>query len=622
MSLSTKITIVFGAIAAGLVFMLVVVNLYAFRSFSINASTEHIRTAAEIVRVHLTEAMINGVIDRRESFLTRLMEVQGLSSARVIRGPKVVAQFGPGLGGRETASDSIEDQVLQTGQPQYEVQEDDNGTTFRGTIPFIASAKGTPNCLQCHDVPEGTVLGAVTMSMSVENLKLQAVLTVFAIISIVGVFMSLAFFGIRRMIRPVTETAHNVEEAVQRALRGDFKAEVRKTTNDELGQIATDMNRLLAFLDDGLTRIGKNVAQLTNRSTNSDDNLLEATIGMVDGLTRAAHFKQAIEEDETKAEIHHRLAEVMEEEFGLTEYSLYEIIANKNQMVPVYVDGQAEGNCRWCDPQIMVRSEACRARRTGHPVDGIANPGICYAFKPGEDDQHKRVHVCLPIMQSGAVGNVLQLVAPAEQEEALRSKIPLINVYLRETAPVLETKRLMDSLRESSLRDPMTGLNNRRFLEEYVDTLVANSQRTQTALTVMMLDLDHFKMVNDTYGHDAGDAVLKSLSKVLRQAVRASDLVIRYGGEEFMIVLVNAVGEAADQVAEKIRAAVEAMETHVGATALRKTISIGVADFPTDSDTFWQTVKFADVALYQAKETGRNRVIRFTSDMWQNKKEY
>jgi diguanylate cyclase (GGDEF)-like protein len=129
-------------------------------------------------------------------------------------------------------------------------------------------------------------------------------------------------------------------------------------------------------------------------------------------------------------------------------------------------------------------------------------------------------------------------------------------------------------------------------------------------------------MVNDTYGHDAGDSVLKGLSKVLRQSVRASDLVIRYGGEEFLIILVNAVGEPADQVAEKIRASVEQMETQVGATTLRKTISIGVADFPSDSDTFWQAVKFADVALYQAKENGRNRVVRFASDMWENKQEY
>ena len=180
----------------------------------------------------------------------------------------------------------------------------------------------------------------------------------------------------------------------------------------------------------------------------------------------------------------------------------------------------------------------------------------------------------------------------------------------------------MESLRDSTLRDPMTGLNNRRFLEEYVETLVASVQRKRTHVAILMLDLDYFKMVNDTYGHDAGDAVLKSLSNVLKQSVRASDLVIRYGGEEFLIILIDSESTAAERVAENIRAAVEALKVQVAGIVLQKTISIGISDFPTDSDTFWQAVKFADVALYQAKEQGRNRVIRFNPEMWSDTKEY
>jgi diguanylate cyclase (GGDEF)-like protein len=287
-------------------------------------------------------------------------------------------------------------------------------------------------------------------------------------------------------------------------------------------------------------------------------------------------------------------------------------------MLPLFVDGLHEGSCRWCDPQILVRSEGCRARRTGHMVDGIVNPGICYAFQPPEEAGARR-HICLPIIQSGSVGNVVQLVATPEEEARLSSQIPYINVYLREAAPVLETKKLMETLKESSLRDPMTGLNNRRFLEEYVETLVAAVHRKKQHLGIMMLDLDYFKMVNDTYGHDAGDSVIKALAKVLRQSVRASDMVIRFGGEEFLIVLLETSPEAADQVAEKIRASVEALEIPTGHVVIKKTISIGLADFPGDSDTFWQAVKFADVALYQAKETGRNRVIRFTQEMWADK---
>jgi diguanylate cyclase (GGDEF)-like protein len=162
----------------------------------------------------------------------------------------------------------------------------------------------------------------------------------------------------------------------------------------------------------------------------------------------------------------------------------------------------------------------------------------------------------------------------------------------------------------------MTGLNNRRYLEEYIETLLANVRRQQINLAIMMLDLDYFKMVNDTYGHDAGDTVLKALASVLKQSVRSSDMVIRYGGEEFLIVLQDTSGSDADQVAENIRATVEKIRVNIGGNVLQKTISIGLADYPKDSATFWQAIKFADVALYRAKQTGRNRVVRFTPEMW------
>jgi diguanylate cyclase (GGDEF)-like protein len=220
------------------------------------------------------------------------------------------------------------------------------------------------------------------------------------------------------------------------------------------------------------------------------------------------------------------------------------------------------------------------------------------------------------------VGGVVQLMFPAEESHRVREFVPYLRVYLRETAPVLEAKRLMDTLREANLRDAMTGLHNRRFLEEYTETLVAGTQRRKSQMSILMLDLDFFKMVNDTYGHDAGDTVLKALAKVLSQSVRASDMVIRYGGEEFMIILQDTDGDGAELVSEKIRAAVEALKVQLAGTVLQKTISIGLAVFPTDSDTFWQTVKYADVALYRAKETGRNRVVRFTSDMWTDEKIY
>jgi len=619
-NLNAKVTFFFISIFSGLLAVLLAISLYAFRTFSIASATDHIRTAGEIVRVHLTESMINGVIDKRENFLRRLVEVQGLTSARVIRSPEVEKQFGKGLS-QEAAADDLERQVLQEGKPRFEVIKEGGETIFRGIIPYIATASGNPNCLQCHQVSEGAVLGAVSMSMSIEALREKALITVAGIGAVVAIFALLLVFLLRRLLRPISETANAVEEAVQRALRGDFKAKVDKKTNDEIGQIAGDMNRLLVFLDDGLNRIGSNVARLTDRTPAPDENQLTATIDMVESLTRAAHFKQAIEEDEVKIEIYQRLSIALQQEFKQKEFSLYEVSSNKKQMKTIMVDGEIADTCRWCDPQILVRPEACRVRRTGHLVDSITNPEICYSFRPPAELGERR-HLCFPIIQSGAVGSVVQLLAPPEKAAELLTSAPYINVYLREAAPVLETKRLMENLRDATLRDPMTGLNNRRFLEEYVETLVASVQRKRTQAAILMLDLDYFKMVNDTYGHDAGDAVLKALSSLLTQSVRASDLVIRYGGEEFLIILIDSEGVAADNVAEKIRLAVENLQVQVAGITLQKTISIGIADFPTDSETFWQAVKFADVALYQAKERGRNRVIRFSPEMWSDTKEY
>ncbi|MBF0247055.1 MAG: diguanylate cyclase [Alphaproteobacteria bacterium] len=621
MKLNTKVTTSFALISTGLIIMLVAINLYAFRTFSIASSTDHIRTAAEIVRVGLTESMINGVIDQREGFLKRLVEVQGLSGARVVRSHHVVGQFGEGTA-TEMTTDEIEKQVLTDGQARYEVVEKAGDTFFRGTIPFTATAHGSPNCLECHEVKEGDVLGAVTISMSIGNLKDKAILTVSGIIGTVALFTLAALLLVSRLIRPLSLTADNVKKAVHKALDGDFTTKVKKITDDEMGQIAQDMNRLLAFLDEGLNAIGANVARLTNRAPQPGENLLDATTDMVDGLTRASIFKQAIEEDESKEEILQRLARVIATDYGVTEYSIYEIDPQKkNQMVPTIVDGELGGGCKWCDPQILVRGDGCRARRTGHVIDGISDPDICYSFRPPEGCDSYR-YVCIPVIQAGSVGNVVQLIAKPGCGIDTLAQVPFIKVYLREAAPVLETKRLMATLKESSLRDPMTGLNNRRFLEEYIDTLVANADRRQIGLTIMMLDLDHFKMVNDTYGHDAGDDVIKALAKVLRQTVRASDMVIRFGGEEFLVVLVDTVGTPAQEVAEKIRSTIESMEIITAGTKLKKTISIGSAEYPKDADTFWQALKFADVALYEAKEQGRNRVIHFAPEMWTDDQSY
>ena len=130
--------------------------------------------------------------------------------------------------------------------------------------------------------------------------------------------------------------------------------------------------------------------------------------------------------------------------------------------------------------------------------------------------------------------------------------------------------------------------------------------------------MDFFKQVNDNYGHDIGDSVLKETSRVLRESVRESDIVIRFGGEEFLILLIDTEPDYGIQVAEKIRQKMENVKFKASkGEVFKKTISMGISEFPKDTDGFLQAIKFADVALYHAKDTGRNKCVRFTPDMWE-----
>ena len=167
----------------------------------------------------------------------------------------------------------------------------------------------------------------------------------------------------------------------------------------------------------------------------------------------------------------------------------------------------------------------------------------------------------------------------------------------------------------------MTDLYNRRFLESYTDTLVASTMRRKSMVGILMCDMDFFKEVNDTYGHETGDVVLIKTAEVLKSCVRASDMVIRYGGEEFIVLLIDVKNkqEILD-LAERIRKTMEATTINVPDGTLKKTLSIGASEFPGDSSGFWEAIKYADVALYRAKNEGRNRVVGFEPEMWKEDK--
>lgn len=209
-----------------------------------------------------------------------------------------------------------------------------------------------------------------------------------------------------------------------------------------------------------------------------------------------------------------------------------------------------------------------------------------------------------------ASGDLEQSIAVRSAGEAgqLLSALEVIQRKLREQQTDLEaaaiTDRLKMELEHVALTDKLTGLANRRKLEDVWHDLLARKRRSKDVFSVIILDIDKFKSVNDTYGHQVGDEVLKSVAQVLKRELREVDFVGRWGGEEFIVLCPTTSSIGAANVAEKLRAA---MESHDFPVVKRKTASFGVAEVAGD-ETLEQAVTRADAALYRAKENGRNRV--------------
>ena len=166
---------------------------------------------------------------------------------------------------------------------------------------------------------------------------------------------------------------------------------------------------------------------------------------------------------------------------------------------------------------------------------------------------------------------------------------------------------LMQKLKRSATVDFLTDLYNRRYLFDVGDNLYANAIRQKTNMIVAMLDIDFFKKVNDTHGHDAGDVVLREVSATLKSELREADIVARLGGEEFCIAALHMDPGKVDEVFERVRAAVEGLRIEAEGTIVPVTISIGITS--RKSGSLETMINDADEALYAAKEGGRNRVV-------------
>lgn len=255
-------------------------------------------------------------------------------------------------------------------------------------------------------------------------------------------------------------------------------------------------------------------------------------------------------------------------------------------------------------------------------------PPDCWAVRQGKpylvDDtdngyQSKHLHhtmpaesVCVPMIAQSTSAGVLYLFSQ-EKGSITPAKQQLAYTVAEQIALALANLKLRETLEHQSVRDPLTGLFNRRYMEESLFREMDRCDRKQQPLSLMMIDVDHFKRFNDTFGHDAGDKVLRELGKLLQRSVRACDIACRYGGEEFTLILPEASLSVTLERAEQIRDSVKQLDIdYCGQSLGMLTVSIGIACFPDCGQSGEALLKAADRALYQAKQQGRDRAIAAT----------
>jgi diguanylate cyclase (GGDEF)-like protein len=228
-----------------------------------------------------------------------------------------------------------------------------------------------------------------------------------------------------------------------------------------------------------------------------------------------------------------------------------------------------------------------------------------------DNDHHL---VCIPLMAQNDIYGLLYVEVPHDVENKIPDdQLLLINAFSELVALALANVRLRENLRYQSIRDPLTGLYNRRYLEDFFVKQIYQAERARVSIAVLMLDMDHFKKINDTYGHDAGDLVLKEMSKILQSDIRISDISARYGGEEFIVLLYDVDKDEALARAEHVRKAVSYVHIKYGAQHVASiSVSIGIAIYPSDGQTAQELIEAADKALYHAKNTGRDKVAAYS----------
>ena len=380
--------------------------------------------------------------------------------------------------------------------------------------------------------------------------------------------------GQRRLERSVAKLGR----AVKAYAAGEPQQRLKLPPRDELRPLAEDFNRLA----DRLTEREQQNAQL-------------------------GEFSSTLQTCRTTEEAYRVTERFAENLLGGFSGALYRVSESRNLLEEVAHWGDTGGDADRAAASFYTPSD-CWALRRGRPqvVSAARGVGCPHAPNPAP-----ATSLCTPLVTQDETLGVFYLYSRDPGTVLDEATGRFVATVAEGLALALSNLRLRESLVQRSVRDPLTGLFNRRHLEETFDLELHRAARRNEPVSALMFDVDHFKRFNDRYGHDAGDAVLQAVSELVQQHIRAGDVACRYGGEEFLLLQPGMSASDAAARAETLREAVSRLElTHHGTPLGRVSISVGVATYPEHAGDRTALVTRADEALYAAKRGGRDRVVR------------
>jgi len=579
-----------------------------FRDYSIKSAKQKAIMAAAIVKDGLTAHMVNGIMDKRGYFLNQISNSNDkIKNLWIVRSENVIQQYGDGFNS-ETIRDAIDKEVLQTGKTVQKITESTENSMLRISIPYKATVGNGPNCLSCHNVNRGDTLGAISMEFDITNMRNAGMFTILKILALNLVFIIVVLFLINYYVTPYMKLFADMQKGIRKAYKGDFSHEFSTTISGDAKKIIDQLNTLFRKMQETFGDIKYNLSTFIPQGCVSSHDPLQEAKTIIGELSDIYKFKKTIEHDPTKEVVYQRVIDVLCNKYKLSHFAFYEVDTLKATRRLIYISHSKSV----CKDEVDEDASLCRAHRTNTTVISSEFTNLCL-----ECDCEGLEYICIPFTINDENSLIISITAKDRNElNKINAFVTSIENYLEAAKPVIESKILMSKLRDTSLRDAMTGLYNRRFLEEFIDTFASQAKRENITYSVMMLDVDYFKKVNDTYGHDIGDKVIAKIGEVLHNSIRESDLAIRYGGEEFVVLLHNATDEGTQKIASKIHSEFAKLVFDVGnGKTIQKTMSIGIAKFPKDGDSIWKCIKYADTALYVAKTTGRNKIVEYSPEM-------